>query len=129
MSYLWPLNERFRPRLHQIKTVRYRKQYESAADKAIGDFILSDSDWSNVPLVVWRVLLERHQQGITLCVANAMQRKNATLLHVPLGLSDMAKTKYAFAWLCYAMKLPYKVTDESALDIDTAFEHLAGKPH
>lgn len=128
MECLWPLNERFRPRLHQIKTIRYRKQHEKTADHAIRDFVLNNADWNDLPLVTWRVLLERHQQAITLCVANTM-KKNASLMFIPSGLSESARTRFAVAFLWYAMKLPYPVTDESALDIDSAFENLSGKLH
>lgn len=129
MSFLWPLNARFRPLIHQIRTVRYRKQYEREADKAIREFVLRDSHWENVPLVVWRVLLERHQQAITVCVANKMHASDTTFMHAPFGLTDTAKTKFAVVWLCYAMKLPYPVHDESQLDIETSFENLSLKPH
>ncbi|WP_145491676.1 hypothetical protein [Yersinia rohdei] len=128
LEYLWPLNDRFHPRLHQIKTVRYRKQYERAADQAIKDFVLKGAEWDELPLVVWRVLLERHQQAILVCVANIMAN-NSPLMHVPEELTALARTKFAVVFLCYAMKLPYKLTDESALDIDSPFEHLFGKLH
>ena len=129
MSFLWPLNERFRPLIHQIRTVKYRKQYERDADKAIREFALRDSRWESVPLVVWRVLLERHQQAITVCVANKMHARNAVFMHVPSGLTDTARTKFAVVWLCHSMKLPYPVRDESQLDIETSFENLSLKPH
>ncbi|EMB6558626.1 hypothetical protein AB8896_05190 [Yersinia enterocolitica] len=128
LEYLWPLNDRFRPRLHQIKTVRYRKQYERAADQAIKDFALKGSEWDGIPLVVWRVLLERHQQASLVCIANIMAN-NLPLMQVPEELTAQARTKFAVVFLCYAMKLPYKLTDESALDIDSPFEHLSGKLH
>ena len=59
LEYIWPLQDRFRKRLHQLKTVRYRRQYEREADKAIRDYVLNDASWDDIPLVVLRVLLER----------------------------------------------------------------------
>lgn len=123
LECLWPLNERFKPRMAQIKTISYKKQFEKAADDAIEAFLTKDDDWSELPLVIWRVLIERHQQSILLCIANAVA-ENSGVMPLPLGLSEAARTKFAVAFLWYAMKLPYKVTDESQLDIDSPFDHL-----
>lgn len=123
LECLWPLNERLKPRLEHIKTVSYRKQFEKAADKAIEDYLMKDDDWSALPLVVWRILLERHQQAITLCVTNA-QAENTAVMFMPAALSGSARTKFAVAFLWYAMKLPYKVTDTAQLDIVSPFDHL-----
>ncbi|HGA8628018.1 TPA: hypothetical protein ACITOM_000086 [Salmonella enterica subsp. enterica serovar Mississippi] len=123
LECLWPLNERFRPRMEQIKTISYRKQFEKAADAAIESYLTKDDDWSGLPLVVWRVLIERHQQAIIMCITNALS-ENAGFMPVPVGLSQTARTKFAVAFLWYAMKLPYKVTDESQFDIETPFDHL-----
>lgn len=123
LECLWPLNDRFKPRIEQIRTINYRTQFEKAADEAIESYLTKDDDWSGLPLVVWRVLIERHQQAILMCVTNALAG-NAGLMPVPVGLSQIARTKFAVAFLWYAMKLPYKVTDESQLDIETPFDHL-----
>lgn len=80
-------------------------------------------DWSALPLVVWRILLERHQQAITLCVINA-HAENTAVMFMPAALSGSARTKFAVAFLLYAMKLPYKVTDTAQLDIVSPFDHL-----
>ncbi|WP_421173771.1 hypothetical protein [Aeromonas enteropelogenes] len=122
-EYLWPLNERFRPRIHQIRTVRYRKQFEKAADKALYDFVMHDADWSDLPLVVWRVLLERQLQMLTVCTANTLAG-NHQFMYVPDELPMPARTKFAVAFWLYAMKLPFEVTDESALDIDSPSQLL-----
>ncbi|HCP1356247.1 MULTISPECIES: hypothetical protein [Escherichia] len=123
LERLWPLNERFTPRIEQIRTISYRKQFEKDADNAIEDFLMKDDDWSEIPLVVWRVLLERHNQATILCVTNALAN-NTELMHIPVGLSQSAQTKFAVAYLYYAMKLPYKVLGESQLDIESPFEYL-----
>ncbi|QHJ80034.1 MAG: hypothetical protein [Caudoviricetes sp.] len=123
LECLWSLNERFKPRMEQIKTVSYRKQFEKDADNAIEEFLMKNDDWSELPLVVWRVLIERHQQAIILCLTNALA-ENTTVMHIPMGLSESARTKFAVAYLWYAMKLPYKVTDTAQFDIDSPFEHL-----
>lgn len=124
MELLWPLNDRFRPLIHQIRTVRYRKQYEREADRALRDFALNQADWKDIPLVIWRVLLERHHQALITCYANKLHRSDATMMHIPEGLSDDAKTRFATVWLCHGMKLPYPVRDESQLDIDNVIDHL-----
>ncbi|EAB2190864.1 hypothetical protein FPN07_12740 [Salmonella enterica] len=49
LECLWPLNERFKPRMEQIKTISYRKQFEKAADDAIADFLMKDDHWSELP--------------------------------------------------------------------------------
>lgn len=128
LEYLWPVNEIFKPLLHRLKTVSYREQYETAADEAIRDFVLNDADLSLLPINVLRVLLERHQQAILLCVANAMA-ENENVIFMPVELSPSARTKFAVVFLWHAMTLPFPVTDESQLDIDSPFEHLSGRLH
>ncbi|OVZ94871.1 hypothetical protein CBW58_02020 [Yersinia frederiksenii] len=128
LEYLWPLQDRFRPRLHQLRTISYRRQYEREADKAIRNYVLEDDDWSDLPLVVLRVLLERYQQAIILCVAN-VSAGNRSLMHMPVSLSLSARTKFVTAFWLYLMKLPYPVTDESALDIESAFSGLSDRLH
>ncbi|ECI5214684.1 hypothetical protein DUQ17_22305 [Salmonella enterica subsp. diarizonae] len=128
LECLWPMNDRFRPRMEQIKTISYRKQFEKAADEAIGSYLTKDDDWSGLPLVVWRVLIERHQQAILMCVTNALA-ENSGVMPIPAGLSESARTKFAVAFLWYAMKLPYKLTDTAQLDIDSPFDHLSTQLH
>lgn len=129
MAFLWALNERYRPRVHQIKTVRYRKQFEREADNALRTLVLAGDDWSTLPLVVWRVMLERHQQALIVCVANDLHAPDAEMLHVPEGFSDRATAHFVAVWLCHSMKLPYPVTDESKLDIDSLSGNLPSGLH
>lgn len=128
MALLWPVNDLFRPRIHQIQTIKYRKQYETAADKAIEQFVLNDSNFADAPLVVGRVLLERHVQAILLCVANSMHN-DSPLMYMPSGMSSDVRTKFVIVYLCYAMKLPYAVHDESQLDIDLPFASVSSMQH
>jgi hypothetical protein len=121
-KYLWPLNERFRPRIHQIKTVRYHSQYERAADKAIRDFVMHDADWRDLPLVVWRVLLERQLQMLVVCTTNELAG-NLHSMYVPDELPVSDRTKFVAVFGLYGMKLPFEVTDESAIDIGSPLQH------
>jgi len=128
LGFLWPMNELFRPRFHQIKTVSYRKQYERAADTAIENLVLKGAAWDTLPLTVWRVLLERHLQALIMCVANRAA-DNPVVMYAPVGLKPPALTTFSVVFWWYAMKLPYQVTDESALDIESPFAHLSGRLH
>ncbi|QBH95983.1 hypothetical protein EKN56_05950 [Limnobaculum zhutongyuii] len=127
LSYLWPLNQCFKNRFHQIKTVRYRKQFEREADTAIKNFIFHDSDWSEYPLIVWRILLERLIQSHILCIAN--EKANNTVMYMPTGLSPSAKTKFSVLFLMYKMKLPYPVSNETTFDIDAVFPETTDNLH
>lgn len=127
ISSLWPVNTVFRQKLSFINTVSYRHQYERDADKAIQQYALDDTDWSELPLITLRVLLERHVQSIMLCIANAQAHNS--VMNMPIGLSEAAKTKFAIVFLQYRMKLPYPIADQSALDFDSAFPEIAGRLH
>lgn len=128
LESLWPLNDIFRPHLHRLKTVRYKEQHEVAADEAIKNFVLNGDDWSSLSPVVLRVLLERHQQAILLCTANALA-DNPVVMYAPAELTGIDLTKFAIVFLWHSMSLPYPVTDESQLDIDAPFEHLSSRLH
>lgn len=116
MMALWSLNETFRPKLHQIRTVRYHKQYEKQADLAIENYALLGERWGQLPLVVQRVLLERHMQAIILCVANNSVGNDVIV--APTGMSLEMLTRYSVLFLYYSMKLPYPVKEELTLDLD-----------
>lgn len=127
ISHLWSLNLRFQEKFSRINSVSYQHRYERDADKAIQQYALNGNDWSDLPLITLRVLLERHVQSIQLCVANAQIHN--PVMHVPKALSDTAKTKFAVAFLQYRMRLPYPIVDQSALDFDTAFPDISAQLH
>lgn len=127
MSYLWPINDVLRPQIHRIQSMRYRKQYERDANKAIERFVFEDEKLENNTLPVLRVIAERHMQSLMLCVAN--QLANNLVMPVPLGFPEQALTKYTILFLWYDMKLFYPITEKSAFDIDSPFEAVSGKLH
>ncbi|EAO0751044.1 hypothetical protein VPZ86_001273 [Salmonella enterica] len=121
-SCFWPLGEFFRPYIHQIETVHYRKQAEPDANRAIRDFVLYKKKWDNLPLIVWRVLLERYRQLQTVITLN-IAAGNHRFMVLPVDVSNPLKLRFAVAGQLYAMKLPYKVNDQSLPDIDSLFAH------
>ncbi|EGT9726005.1 hypothetical protein JEA43_004501 [Salmonella enterica] len=119
---LWPLGEFFRPYFHQIETVHYRKQAEHDANRAIRDFVLYEKKWDNLPLIVWRVLFERYRQ-LQAVIAVNVAIENHQFMVLPVGVDNPLKLRFAVARLLFAMKLPYKVNDQSLPDIDLLFVH------
>ena len=107
---LWPLNERFRPNIEQIRSLRYDASFEAEADEAI-EQLASDGNWSTVSAGAWRVLLERHQQGIVVALAN--ERAGNPLFSLPDGLTPGQKTVVVALFLLHGMKLPWPPEDRS----------------
>lgn len=104
LECIWPLNDRFRPLMDELQHIAYQEEFEKAADDALEAFLLRNDDWSELPLVVWRVLLERHQQAILFCTTKSYGNE---IMYIPDGLSEMARTKFAVGFFLYAMKLPF----------------------
>ncbi|EDA8477325.1 hypothetical protein ZA91_004489 [Salmonella enterica subsp. enterica] len=118
----WPLGDFFRPYIHQIKTVHYRKQAEPDANRAIRDFVLYEKKWDNLPLIVWRVLFERYRQLQTVIALN-IAAGNHRFMTLPVDACSPLKPRFAVAGQLYVMKLPYKVSDQSLSDSDSLFAH------
>ena len=117
VDLLWPLNEFFRPHLDQIRSIRYEKRFEGEADDATERLAFS---WGSAALSTmspgaWRVLLERHQQGIEVAIANT--KEASPFMLVPVGLSQDARRGFVVLFLLYAMKLPFPVADRSGLEL------------
>jgi hypothetical protein len=114
---LWPINERFRPNIHQIRSLPYDKTKEAAADRAIEALVMDwpGADWANLEGSVWRVLLERQQQGIIVALANEAEGKR--LMPVPSGLPVSARTGAAMIFLLHQMKLPFPASDRSGFEL------------
>lgn len=123
VEILWPLNDYFRPRLDRIKTLHYDPSCEAAADYAIEAFadhpILET--WRELPLPVWRVLLERQQQLILVALVN--EKEGNTITHLPDGLPDSARLPGVMLLLLHGMKLPWPAKDRAR------FVLPEGKPH
>ncbi|EQA4949299.1 hypothetical protein [Salmonella enterica] len=128
VKILWSLNEIFIPHLHRLKTLRYKAQYEPEADEAIKNLVLNGDDWSSLPLTVLRILFERHQQGLLLCIGNATG-ENQVIAYAPADLNDNTRATFVIAFLLHAMVLPFPVADESQLDIDSMLEYQSNALH
>ena len=112
---IWPLNERFRPRLAQIRTITYDRIFEGEADLAIEAFVLRQDDWATVSPRAWRVLLERQQQ--LLLVAPMMDRAGQPMTMVPAQWAPAHQQIVAVADLLHSMKLPMPPGDRSGFEL------------
>lgn len=114
MEIMWPLNDMFRARLHLFRHLPYDPAFEKQADEAILRLEHNPaSAWENLPLEVWRVLLERHAQMLAVAAANMVAGNPLTTLPPgpPLSDSDL-RVGLAFLWLL-KMKLPFPAGDRS----------------
>lgn len=126
IDLLLPMSEMFIPVINQISGIPYQTKYTKDADQAIKEFALKNTKctWEDLPAEVWRILLERHIQTITLCAEKSHLN---SLMFIPVGMTDRSKLKYVVVFWWYAMKLPYKVDEESTHDTLSRFHHLTGK--
>lgn len=108
---VWPLNERFRPNIHQIRSMAYDPAFEQEADQAIEAMVLRDDDWGTVSAGAWRVLLERQQQGII--VALLTERNGTPLMSEPEGLRPEHRPGVVAAFLLHSTPLPWPAEDRS----------------
>lgn len=103
---LWPMNEVFRPRMAQIGSLPYLSANEEPADQALW-VLANGGQWTDTAPApgVWRVLLERHTQSLTVAAANHAAG-NAKVVPVPAGLAPAHHTIAAMLFLQWAMVLP-----------------------
>ena len=109
---LWPLGEVFRPRLAEIRALKYDPKFAAAADSALDDWAtnLDITVLAQAPLGVLRVLYERHTQMLLVAMQNE-KAGNMALTVLPHGLSaDQQPIALALAML-RGMKLPYPPSD------------------
>lgn len=113
VEILWPLNDFFRPQLVDFEDYPYQPELESKADEAILSFVMDGSDaWQEMPIGVWRVLVERHTQSLMLAASNELS--NPDFLTLPKALPQQAVLLAAMIFLMYQMKLPFSVRPLSA---------------
>jgi len=105
---LWPLNEHFKPNYREFKALPYNEKFEAAADAAQKRFVF-DGRWGPVSAETWRVILERHQQGLVVAMAN--EAAGNPLMSLPDRLSKADRTCAAILFLLQGMKLPFPVVD------------------
>lgn len=104
---LWPMWDTFRPRAQRLKVLPYLRRHEQAADEAIIDFAVSGQEWTDaLPAGVWRVLLERHMQMLTVCMLNEGVIGGFTW-HLPAQLPAEYETRAAVLEWWLRMKLPF----------------------
>lgn len=109
---LWPLNERFRPRIVRIRTLAYDAAFEKEADSAIESLVNDTAaSWDDVSAGAWRVLLERQQQAITVALVNELAGNPVML--IPAGFSDIQRTVAAAISQLHGMELPFPPEDRS----------------
>lgn len=109
---LWPLNEYFRPNFAQIRSVRYGERFASSADKAIERFVTT-GQWGVVSIDAWRVLLERQQQAISMCLLIGSD----PLMSVPEPLPDSELLVPAMLFLLHGMKLPFPIENRAEMTL------------
>jgi len=104
---LWPLNDVFRRRLHEVADLEYDARYTTAADSAIDDMVaLGDLEvLGRAPAGVVRVLLERQRQMLVVALANEEAGNPVTTL--PSGLSPGQQCVGLVLLLLRGMALPW----------------------
>ena len=114
---LWPLNEVFRPGLARIRSTAYDSTLEVEADAAIKRAVTGSwpPAWGDLSAGAWRVLLERHVQGIAIAIAN--ERVGNHVMSVPAKLTGNDVTLAVMVFLLHAMKLPWPPEDRSTYEL------------
>lgn len=114
MEIMWPLNDMFRARLHEIRTLPYDAAFEAEADAAIGRMADDAAEaWTGLSPGAWRVLLERHLQMLAVAAANMAAGNPLMTLPPgpPLSEGDL-RVGLALTWLL-RMKLPFPEADRA----------------
>lgn len=114
LEIMWPLNDLFRPRLHEIRALPYDPEFEAEADAAI-ERMAEDAAgaWAGLSPGAWRVLLERHLQMLVVATANmAVGNRLMTLPPGPPLTDEELRVALALLWLLQ-MKLPFPAVDRS----------------
>lgn len=114
LEIMWPLNDIFRARMHEIRAFPYSPNFEAEADEAISGLVDNPSSaWENISTGAWRVLLERHAQMIEVAIANMIAGNPLIALPPGPGLTDdELRVGLALLWIL-KMKLPFPVRDLS----------------
>ena len=112
---LWPLNDRFRANLPQIRTITYDPMFEPDADLAVEALVLQGDDWSSISPRAWRVLLERQQQLLT--VALMLDRSGQPMTRVPAQLAAGHQATVAIADVLHGAKLPMPAADRTGFEL------------
>jgi hypothetical protein len=131
IELLWPLNDMFRARLHEIRGLPYRAEFEAEADAAIDALETSPNakSWSTLSPGAWRVLLERHQQVLTAAAMMEATGEGQDTITIPAGLDeDHQRAALMLLWL-RGMKLPFPVNDRAQLELPPRGAPAPWRPH
>lgn len=113
-EFLWPLNAKFKDKYELIKTASYLHKYEKSADKAIENYVFRNDTWDTLPLHVWRILLERQAQALTLFTVSDLSQKS--VMSAPAGLTVEQNTKFTALFWLHGMTLPFPVDQKFSAD-------------
>lgn len=116
VELMWPLNDMFRARLMEIGPLRYDAAFEAEADEAIK--AMADdpvAPWAGLSPGAWRVLLERHQQLLTVAAAN--EAAGNPMIKLPAGLEEGDRRIALMLIFLLRMKLPSPPADRSRLQL------------
>lgn len=108
---LFPLNDEFRKNYIQFRSLPYLPELEAQADAAQKQFVF-EGRWGLLGIETFRVILERHQQALTVAMLN--EAAGNPVMSVPEGLPKNARTGAAILFLLQKMKLPFPVEDRGA---------------
>lgn len=119
VAALWPLNKRFASHAAQIDPLAYNAALAPAADAAIERLLLQGDDWTAEPPAVWRVLLERQLQVLTLLALRAGEAGSwsAHFMSVPESADAALQSRLAIAFALHSTPLPFPIVARSAGDL------------
>lgn len=120
IELFWPLNDMFRARLPELRSLPYDEAFEGEADAALIAFSERPdaSAWASISPGAWRVLLERHQQMLVLAVAN--EKAGNPMCAIPAGAEEAdQRIGLMLIWLL-RMKLPFPPADRSRLELPSS---------
>lgn len=107
------MNSVFREHHAQISSLAYQPNLEADADAAIAALVFGQQWTADNPSPgVWRVLLERHLQSVTVALANE-RAGNARVVIVPSSLPKALRLQAAMLFLQYQMALPFPAQDRA----------------
>lgn len=116
LEIMFPLNDMFRSRWHEVRVLPYSSDFEFEADTAIASLAENPtSAWESLSAGAWRVLLERHSQMQVL--ASLRKIDGVPLITLPSGLSDDDLRVALMMLLLLQMKLPFPPSDKSQYEI------------
>ena len=114
IEIFWLLNEVFRPVHARVRSLPYRTMFEAGAEEAIVRFAWNPTPeaWGDLKPGVWRVLLERHEQMLMVCMGNAAEGE-PRMTFIPKELPDSDRLPAQMLEWHLRMSLPWRPQDRS----------------